>query len=96
MNVKMNKFYIFHLTVNENVYMPNDGEDCYHGFVIISTDEKSARMLAQINGGDEVEDESSNERYSNPFWIDKSKTDCLLFGISIIQKGMIIESSFNS
>ena len=94
-----NKFYIYHLCVNENVLMPNDGDDCYYGFVIISTDEKSARNMAQINGGDEVENENkcqnNNIRHSHPFWIDQKKTKCALIGESYIQQEIILESSFN-
>ena len=92
------KFYIYHLCINENVYMPNDGEDCYYGFVIISNNEDSARNMAQINGGDEVENKciNNNIRHSHPFWTDKSKTVCIVCGESYLQQEMILESSFNA
>jgi hypothetical protein len=91
-----NKFFIFHLIVNDNVYMPNDGADCYYGFVIISTDEKSARNMAQINGGDEVENNCPNNNNKHSFWIDEVKTACVKCGESYINEEMILESSFNA
>lgn len=95
--MKNTKFYIYHLCINDNVYMPNDGEDCYYGFVIVSTDEKSARNMAQINGGDEVENKciNTNIRHSHPFWTDQNKTTCIKCGESYIEDEIILESSFN-
>lgn len=93
-----NKFFIFHLIVNNDVYMPDNGYECYYAFVIISTNEESARHMAQLNGGDEVDDylDLNNKRHKCPFWTDKSKTSCMKCGESYIKEEMILESSFNS
>ena len=101
-----NAYFIYHLTINQNVPMPNGGNDCYYGFVINAMNIESARKIAQINGGNEVEictigDDCPNIIDRNirtwfPFWTNSNKTSCVKIGKSFLKDECIIESSYES
>ena len=78
----VNKMYLLRPTSKGKMYLlrPTSkgieycGWDCAHGFVIFAKDEKSARSIAQSNGGNEIELHFLNTE----FWNDCDLTTCVL------------------